>query len=92
MLREKYVYIYLSILHAEATLQGCYHENAPWKIPPNTQENTHAKVQPQQSRHVAFLKSHSNLGAPPETNPRKHPPQEHPQGTPPAYTQKSKLI
>ena len=61
----------MSISHAEAALQRCSHENVPRKILPNPQENTHAEVRPQQSRRAALLKSHSNAGAPPQTNSHK---------------------
>ena len=61
----------MSIPYAEAALQRCSHENVPRKIPPNTQEKTHAEVKPQQSRRAALLKSHSNAGAPPQTNSQK---------------------
>ena len=67
------------IPYAGAALQRCSHVKAARKITPNPQENTHAKVRPQQCRRAALLKSHSNAGALPETNPQKHPPQEHPQ-------------
>ena len=60
----------ISIPYAEAALQRCSHENTPQKIPPNLQENTHVEVRPQQSRHAALLKSHSDSGAPPQTNPQ----------------------
>ena len=49
-------------------------------------------MRPQQSRHAALLKLHSNAGASTQTNPQKHSPKEYPQKTPPAYIQKSKLI
>ena len=75
-----------------AALQRCYHKNAPWRIPPNQQENTQAEMRPQQSRHAALLKLHSNAGASTQTNPQKHSPKEHPQRTARAYIQKSKLI
>ena len=73
VLRQIYININIyiqreSIPYAEAALQRCSHENVPRKIPPNPQENTNAKVKLQQGRRAALLKSHSNAGAPPQTN------------------------
>ena len=74
--------IYIYIRYAEAALQRCSHERPP--LPPpkkknaeNSQENTHTEMRPQQSSHAALLKSHSNVGIPPQIyhiNPPKHPP------------------
>ena len=63
----------MSIPYTEVALQRCFHSNVPRKIPPNTQENTHAEVRPQESPRAALLKSHSNAGAPPQANPQKTP-------------------
>ena len=63
----------MSIPYAEAAFQRRSHENVPRKIPPNAQENTHAEVRLHQSRRAALLKSHSNAGAPPQTNNPKTP-------------------
>ena len=82
----------MSIPYAEATLQRCSHENVSRKIPPNTQEKTHAEVKPQQSRRAALLKSHSNAGAPPQTNSQKTQSTRAPPKDCTAYVQKSKLI
>ena len=79
-------------MYIRASLQRCYHKNASRKILPNPHENTHIKVRLQQSHRAALLKSHSNAGAPTQTNPPKHSAQEHPQRTAPAYIKKSRLI
>ena len=82
----------MSISYEEAALQRCYHKNAPLKIPLSPQESTQDEVRPQQIRRAALLKSHSNTGAPRQTNPKKHLPKERPQRIAPAYIQKPKLI
>ena len=53
----------MSIQYAEAALQRCSHENAPRKLPPNPQDNIHAKVRPQQSHRAALLKPDPNSGS-----------------------------
>ena len=67
----------MSIPYAGAALQRYSHRKVPEKYAANSQENTHAKVRPQQSHCAALLKSHTNVGSLPQihlTNLPKHPP------------------
>ena len=84
VLREIYIYIYSVRRSSPPEVQpsrGALMKDAP---PPSkkkkteiSQENTHTEMRPQQSSHAALLKSHSNVGIPPQIyhiNPPKHPP------------------
>ena len=44
----------MSIPYAEAALQRYSHENVPRKVPPNSQENTHAEVRHQKSCRAVY--------------------------------------
>ena len=44
----------MSIPYAEAAHQRYSHENVSRKVPPNSQENTHAEVRQQKSRRAAY--------------------------------------
>ena len=44
----------MSIPYAEAVLQRYSHENVPRKVPPNPQENTHAKARHENSCRAAY--------------------------------------
>ena len=66
-MKEKYIYL-MSISYAEAALQRYSYENVPQKIPPNLQENTHAKVRHHKSRHAADS-SHTPMWVPPTPSP-----------------------
>ena len=81
VLREIYIYIFGTQKQPSrgAALQRCSHERPPPKKKKAeiSQENTHTEMRPQQSSHAALLKSHSNVGIPPQIyhiNPPKHPP------------------
>ena len=78
-----YIYIYIYIFGTQKQPSRGAHMKAPNPPPPKkkyaeySQENTHTEMRPQQSSHAALLKSHSNVGIPPQIyhiNPPKHPP------------------
>ena len=91
----------MSIPYAEPAHQRHSHENVSRKVPPNSQENTHAEVRQQKSRRAAYssrtptqVLPHKQIPPtlppplPPPPQKKKHPPQENSQRAAPAYIQK----
>ena len=85
----------MSIPYAEAALQRCSHEKTLRKIRSKSTEEHPRRSVTSTKRPCSFIEVTLQRGRPHQThrtNPQNTFPQEHPQRTASAYTQKSKLI